>query len=106
MVDKIHRKDAILLLFDHLNKVVCHSRKNKMPAIVLYGIWMTTLIPASAGQDMKKKVQKLFGILLNLNREVLPDLVEETKIRESRYDNVPDDIHDDNTSREQMFTKL
>ncbi|XP_044260977.1 uncharacterized protein LOC123008963 isoform X2 [Tribolium madens] len=100
MVQRVPRKDALLLLFEHLKKVLRYSKQNKMSAIILCDIWMTTL----ASSTYKKKVPKffkLFELLLYLNEEVLPDLIQETRIRESKYDNVPDDITGD-----QMYTKL
>ncbi|XP_064214416.1 uncharacterized protein LOC103313394 isoform X1 [Tribolium castaneum] len=105
MVQQVPRKDALLLLFEHLKNVLSFSKRNKMSEIILCDIWMTTL----ASSTYRKKVPKffkLFELLLYLDEEVLPDLIKETRVRESRYDNVPDDISDDTTSSQQMYTKL
>ncbi|XP_063923603.1 uncharacterized protein LOC135137797 isoform X2 [Zophobas morio] len=111
MVAELPGKDTVLLLFEHLQKVVANERKNKMSLSVLADIWMTTLIGSTNFQNYKKKMpkySKLFLTLLNLNEKVLPDLVADPKVKYwSKYDNVPDDIHNDaETSNDRIFTKL
>jgi hypothetical protein len=109
MVDAIPRRDALLVLVGHLNEVVRHQARNKMPIAVLSDIWMTTLVATFNVQNYKKKspkFSKLFQILMTLNDKVLPDVVAGSgfapTLRESKYDNVPHDIHDE----AETFTKM
>ncbi|RZC40980.1 uncharacterized protein BDFB_005881 [Asbolus verrucosus] len=112
MIDQIPKKDVLLLLLRHLRSVIQHEKNNKMSMAVMTDIWMTTLANPVVQQNKKKmqKLAKFFQILISADGQVLPDLLPESepslKIRESRYENVLDDINDKIDSSDKVDTKL
>jgi len=95
-LETIPKKNAVYLLLAHLRKVVQHERENRMSPTIVINIWTATLMNPN-DQHYKEKLKKnwkFFEILMSLNEiDNLPDLLPD-RVRESKYDNVPDDIED------------
>lgn len=102
MIERLPRRDAFLVLLQHLRSVVQYEKKNKISMENMSGIWMLILVSPKLLQQ-KVKVQRfstLFQNLIMLNASVLPDLLQKTQTRSpttkqrerSRYDNVDEDL--------------
>lgn len=98
MIERLPRRDAFLVLLQHLRCVVQHEKKNKMSMENMSNIWPVILVGPKMLQP-KTKVQKFFRLFQNLimlNASVLPDLLQKTQTgspilrqrERSRYDNV------------------